>query len=198
MPFSPCVLRKDPKENVTTIDNAQYNSLLTNGTIGQGYDEEKILYLPEKQTDSPYGNESLHLREKIITIIQKLLRLDDESVQASSYPWMASSDVLNEAFNLIRTDNYIITQSAWAYLMKPNLKTQAEIDRIMYKTLPKDFNPASSFGLAVRASDKCSTGVSILAFITSSLYSHLTELSKGNGLSLLLGIYGISRRVVLE
>ncbi|GFH56979.1 hypothetical protein CTEN210_13456 [Chaetoceros tenuissimus] len=168
LPFTPCTITKDslidsPTKNVTTIDNGQFRTLLANGTLGEEYDDEKILVLPENQSAAQYGNETPHLREKIISIILKLFHRDDihttgEARTESTFPWDLSNAELEEAFEIIRHDPFVINQSAWAYLMRPNLKSQSEVKRMLNKAIPHDFDPYSSFGLAVRASDKCSMG----------------------------------------
>ncbi|GFH56980.1 hypothetical protein CTEN210_13455 [Chaetoceros tenuissimus] len=107
LPFTPCTITKDslidsPTKNVTTIDNGQFRTLLANGTLGEEYDDEKILVLPENQSAAQYGNETPHLREKIISIILKLFHRDDihttgEARTESTFPWDLSNAELEEA-----------------------------------------------------------------------------------------------------
>lgn len=73
----------------------------------------------------------------------------------SNVAWRADKEVLDKVKEVIMNEKYFPDDVALHYMLRPNLAAKREMERIIDKAVPADFNPESSIGLAIRASDKC-------------------------------------------
>lgn len=148
LPDTPCVLSLPDWENRTKIDGEQFKALVENGTINENLDRKKIL-----QFDSPNsisGFSTSNLQEKVVDLVKKIFH------EQSSFD-------LEEVYDEIRYQKWLIPTVIWGYMLRPNLRTKSIIDSSV-QNITKKLNPESTMGLAIRASDKCLRESRCMAF----------------------------------
>lgn len=145
LPLSPCVITQDDLDNGYHANKDELKSLLQNESLGPLVDNSKVVILDEVLM---LTQPTPQVREKFIETIQKLFhRLNG--------PWDLSTNEVEEVNNIIMTDPWFLSSVAWAFSLRPNLRLKNQIDNLLSKALPEDFDASRSIGLAVRQSDKC-------------------------------------------
>lgn len=140
--------------NKTKIELDQFKALIANGTINEELDSTRVLYF-ENPEQAVYGKTTPHVRNRVIEIIKQILEADMKMGGINQdNPWNISDFELMETYKLIRSDDWLISQTIWGYLIRPNLDTRKKIETTV-KLLTKDIKAESTMGLAIRASDKC-------------------------------------------
>ena len=154
LPLSPCVITQDDLGNGYHINKDDFKTLLQNGTLGSLVDNSKVVIADELLM---LTEPTPHIRQKFIEIIRKLVRNGRvvNPVNSLNEPWDLSTNELGEVYNIITTEPWFLSSVAWAYSLRPNLRLKNQIDRLLSKALPEDFDASRSIGLAVRQSDKC-------------------------------------------
>jgi len=148
LPMSPCVLSKDDMENATEISPQAYKSFLATGKLDDEVDKKKVIMLAVtggKEKEPPL------VRERYVELISSFY----EKRESSNVAWNIDEEVLDKVKEVIMNEPWLPDGVAYFYMIRPNLGAQQEMARILNKIVPADFNPESSIGLAIRASDKC-------------------------------------------
>jgi len=148
LPMSPCVLTKDDIENATEISKEAYQAFLKTGKLNNELDDEKVLILVAGGYKDP---ENPLLRE---TYVKRIFSMYEDNAHTAA-AWNVDGEILEKVKEVIMTEKYFPNHVAMTYILRPNLEAKEEINRILTKVVPADFNPESSIGLAIRASDKC-------------------------------------------
>eukprot|EP00979_Chaetoceros_neogracilis_P008305 scaffold1853_cov287-Chaetoceros_neogracile.AAC.7 len=99
--------------------------------------------------------EPLLLREKYVNLILSLYDENRHKTKNSNVAWRVDKEVLDKVKEVIMNEKYFPDDVALHYMLRPNLAAKREMERIIDKAVPAEFNPESSIGLAIRASDKC-------------------------------------------
>ena len=152
LPMSPCVISNNDLENGTEISKEAYYSFLKTGKLDDELDKTKVITL------DGFGykeKEPLLLREKYVNLISSLYDENRHKNKNSNVAWRVDKEVLDKVKEVIMNEKYFPDDVALHYMLRPNLAAKREMERIIDKAVPADFNPESSIGLAIRASDKC-------------------------------------------
>ena len=152
LPMSPCVLTKDDIENATRVSPEAYQLFLKTGKLDDELEDKKVLILTAGGYKDP---ENPRLRE---TYVKRIFSMYEDNANAPKHTaaaWNFNVEILEKVKEVVMTELFFANHVAMNYILRPNLKAKKEINRIITKVVPADFNPESSIGLAIRASDKC-------------------------------------------
>lgn len=158
LPMSPCVLElPNQTSSYRVITNEdfvkyyKYNISLSEELLSQ----RVLLYTPSGYDLAPPA----HVKERYIEDISRLfvrLKRDFAVIDGGTdHPWNVDEELLEQVYALLRKKKWFVNKAPLLYQMRPNLKAQREVDRLMKKALPEDFDPDKSLGLAIRDGDKC-------------------------------------------
>jgi hypothetical protein len=167
LPMSPCVISNNDLENGTEISKEAYYSFLKTGKLDDELDKTKVLTL------GGFGykdKEPFLLREKYVNLISSLYDENLHKNKNSNVAWRVDKEILDKVKEVIMNEKYFPDDVALHYMLRPNLAAKQEMERIIDKVVPADFNPGSSIGLAIRASDKCGRESQCMPF---SIYTQL-------------------------
>ena len=162
MPTTPCVLTREEISNATTLQRGQARALFRHGRLPESLENERVVLmdLNLRPQRTPYV-----FRQGIVNIIEQLILQPLRQRQAESNPLLS---LLTKSANYILEEEQLENGSYYYfghntkhnhalvfYAMRPNPHYSLRLEEIVRKVTPGDMNPESTFGVPIRATDKC-------------------------------------------
>jgi hypothetical protein len=153
MPLSPCVLTHEDIMSAVDLPDDDLKRFRTTGYLDDKYKNAKVLVV---QTNNllvhPKGFEN-SIVEKITSLLNRGLDSTGASdgmklVHNSTSDHFLLEEVKRYIFN--PQNQWEVWQPAALYGMRPNEFLQSELDRILGKIIPQDFDPNSAIGIPIR------------------------------------------------
>jgi len=168
MPLSPCVITEEEMSRAPILEGDALKNFRNTGVLGPEHVNERVLIVEPilgGHKALPFG-----LEDAMVDKIQSLYKETDGGKDLKRlFPpvWDLSDNVLEKVYNFIRKkgkQKWIFHHLINLYFTRPNLKSRSEIDSLVQKALPADFDAKSAIGLPIRGSDKCRRESECLTF----------------------------------
>jgi hypothetical protein len=177
MPSTPCVLTQDELVNGTQLQRSEARGLFKQGELPDNLSDERVLLLDlvlrPQRTPTKFRNNIVNIIHK--HLIDPLVQGKPDDPRIPLLTKAANNILVEEELNdgtyYYFGHNTKHNHALVFYAMRPNLKYARQLDYIMEKTIPKDFDPDLAFGLPIRASDKCFRESECLPF---QMYMNMT------------------------
>ena len=171
MPPTPCTLTYAEVASAYTLNRGESRRMFKFGVMPPGRGNDRVIVsnfaLRPKHTPPGFLGGILRYTDVIIDAVKKATDGKDPRI-----------DILEKSRAIIGAESpfdarkkyyYFGVEScthhaAVFYVMRPNPYYAGKLDEIHNKIVPKDFNPELSFGLPIRASDKCLKESECLSF----------------------------------
>ena len=154
MPLSPCVLTHEDMTNAVQLPHDALLDLRRTGILNETYANEKVLVVESNNLHTqPKG-----IREAFINKITSLCNRTmtnvsiGEQEDSSSKPWNLDDASLQKVKDYLLDPANIWTPwiAAAMYALRPNSYLEGELDGILQKSVPEDFDPTSAIGIPIR------------------------------------------------
>ena len=154
MPLSPCVLTHEDMTNAVQLPHDALLDLRRTGILNETYANEKVLVVESNNLHTqPKG-----IREAFINKITSLYNRTmtnvsiGEQEDSSSKPWNLDDASLQKVKDYLLDPANIWTPwiAAAMYALRPNSYLEGELDGILQKSVPEDFDPTSAIGIPIR------------------------------------------------
>ena len=171
MPPSPCTVTEAELASAYTMVKSEARRMFKFGEMPPGHEEDRVIVsnfvLRPKHTPPGFLDAISNYSDIIIEHVREATGGDDPRIEIME----KSKAVIVDETPFDKEQKYYyngvesrIHHAAVFYAMRPNPYYAEKLDEIHNKVMPEDFNPELSFGLPIRASDKCLMESECLAF----------------------------------
>jgi len=171
MPPTPCTVTEAELQEAYAMSKSDNRRLFKFGEIPPDHVDDRVIVsdftLRPKHVPPSLVSIILNYSESIIQQTMETSGKDDPRIEIMNI----SKNVIGEEKPFDRVKRYyyfgvesILHHAAVFYIMRPNALYSEKIEDILSKNIPKDFIPELSFGLPIRASDKCIEESECLSF----------------------------------
>lgn len=171
MPPSPCTLTYAEIQTAHAMVKGEARRMFKYGEMPPGRESDRVIVskfaLRPKHTPPGFLESIIRYSENIIQHIREATGGDDPRIEIME----KSKEVIVAETPFDREQKYYYFgvesrthHAAVFYTMRPNPYYAEKLEEIHNKVIPEDFNPELSFGLPIRASDKCLKESECLAF----------------------------------
>jgi hypothetical protein len=161
-PMSPCVLTMDQVHNATFLKNKQsFFSLYYNGVPPAEYNDTRVLFQGFANFGLKKERDNKICFQRAYNITQELLN-ELPADDATRPVWERTAEMLlNDQVVTLNCFRKAITM----YMLRPNPYYRERLKEMLDANIPQDgFNPQTTIGLPIRATDKCKKESSCLSF----------------------------------
>jgi len=171
MPPTPCTITVAELEGAYALGRSEYRRMFKFGEIPEEHAEDRVIIanfaIRPKATPPGFSSAIMKYADAIIQNIIDTTSEDDPRIEIIKQ----SKDLILEEKPFDREKRYyyfgVESQTHHAavfYAMRPNPLNAEKMDAILHEIIPGSFNPELSFGLPIRASDKCLVESECLSF----------------------------------
>ena len=173
LPLSPCVITEQELEEAYQLTNGETRKIFREGQIPISHMNDRVLIMTLALVPKPFPDDAFRtkLRQLAETTIKEIKYREKDSFILQLM--QKSLDLMLQIEPSIpdRPYEYIGALSkphhaAVFYAMRPNTYYTQQLKKRMELVIPKDLDPNHSFGLPIRASDKCIAESECLTFGT--------------------------------
>lgn len=176
LPLSPCVPSIDDLQNapiITTLQDANKVQQYANFSSNPEYEQSKVVIMvggpnlvqitnEARKRAAKRMKELLHERVQLgqIHIPQYML---DKFLNITQL-WFRPGEIKNQKGSAYNQGRSLMHAASLLYLLRPNDKLRKRINDVITDSLPGNFSSDNSFGMPIRASDKCNSESVCLLF----------------------------------
>lgn len=171
MPPTPCTITEEELAAAHTTERGEARRMFKFGEIPPGRENDRVIVsnfiLRPKHTPPGFLEGILNYTDIIIDHVREATGGNDPRIELMEKSKAVMTD--ETPFDKDKKYYYFGVESqthhaAVFYSMRPNPFYAEKLEEIHNKVIPEDFNPELSFGLPIRASDKCLMESECLAF----------------------------------
>lgn len=171
MPPSPCVITHKELAEAYKLTNGESRQIFCKGLLPESHANDRVLTMTLTLVPKPFPDEPFranirrlaqHLLDTSTTTDTDMLKLTQESLDLMLQIERSIPDRPYECIGALSKPHH----AAVFYTMRPNPYYAKRLREISDHVLPKNLDPAHSFGLPIRASDKCIAESECLSFAT--------------------------------
>ena len=173
MPPSPCVITEQDLSEAYKMTNGESRLIFRKGMLPKSHENDRVLYMTLSLVPKPFPDDAFrtNIRQIAQQIIHDLQNIDADDRTVKLMQQSLDLILQIEPPNPDRPYEYIGALSkphhaAVFYTMRPKPKYAQRLKEISDHVIPKNVNPEHSFGLPIRASDKCIAESECLSFAT--------------------------------
>jgi hypothetical protein len=189
MPPSPCVITHSELAQAYELTNGESRQIFRKGLLPESHANDRVLTMTLALVPKPFPDEPFRanirrlaqgLLDSLTTTDTAMLKLMQESLDLMLQIEPSIPERPYEYIGALSKPHH----AAVFYTMRPNPYYTKRLKEISDHVLPKDLDPAHSFGLPIRASDKCIVESECLSFgtymdIMKQVWTtHTTDLSR--------------------
>lgn len=171
MPPTPCTITEAELAGAYALGRSEYRRMFKFGEIPEEHANDRVIIanfaIRPKATPPGFLSGIMKYSDEIIQNIAETTSQNDPRVEIIRQ----SKDVILEERPFDRENRYYyfgvesqIHHAAVFYAMRPNPLNAEKMETILNEVIPAGFNPEISFGLPIRASDKCLVESECLSF----------------------------------
>lgn len=172
MPLTPCVITREEIINATTLQRGQVRALFRHGRLPESLENERVVLMDlnlrpqrtpyafrqgivmiiEQYILEPLRQQQSRAANLLLSLLTKSAKyiLEEEQLENGSYYYFGHNSKHNHALVF--------------YAMRPNPNYSVRLQEIVRDFTPRHLDPESTFGVPIRASDKCDTESECMPF----------------------------------